>query len=182
MLAIPSQTIHTPTAETDGLSIDVPAAFKVANQSHSENVNLVEIIRPPETLETWSQLISVATVMHASESTTLSQFYPLWRDGYRDTCPGPNETVVRGTVDGKPALKATLFCPRDPKTGTPESLTIIFVQGDVNIMTVQLAFRRATTSPDNALIQKILKSMKICDARDQIICAARRASGFLPYG
>ena len=181
MLAVALQGVHTPTAETEGVSVDAPSTFVVANRSNNGRMNLIEMVRPPETVDNWSELISVATVMHASEGATLNQFYPMWRDGYRTTCPGPNETVARGTVDGKPALKAVFQCPVDPRTGKPESLTAMFIQGDVNLMTVHFAFRRSMTIADKAMVQKALKTLKVCDARDDP-CLARRASGFLPNG
>ena len=175
------QGVRTPDAENEGISVDAPASFAVANRSNNDRINLVELVRPPETVDNWSELISVVTMMHASEGTTLNQFYPMWRNEYRDTCPGPNETVVRGTVDGKPALKATFECPRDPQTGQPESLVVIYVQGDVNFLSVQFAFRRPMTGADKALVQKVMKTLKICDARDNA-CFARQARGFLPNG
>lgn len=180
-IALVSQGVRTPTAETEGVSVDAPSAFIVANRSNNGQMNLIEMVRPPETVDSWSQLISVATVMHATEGTTLSQFYPMWRDDYRATCPGPNETVTKGTVDGKPAIKAEFHCPVDPKTGKPESLAIIFIQGDVNLMTVQFAFRRSMTGADKAMVYKALKTLKVCDSRDDA-CFARRASGFLANG
>jgi hypothetical protein len=48
-------------------------------------------------------------------------------------------------------------------------------------MTVHFAFRRSMTIADKAMVQKALKTLKICDARDEL-CLARRASGFLPNG
>ena len=182
MFVAAAQGRHTPTAETEGLSVDAPDSFVVANQGATGALNLIEMVRPPETLETWSQMISVATLSNASQSTTVKQFYPIWRQGYRETCPGPRETVVNGTVDGKPALKATFYCPRDAKTDAPESLTILFVQGEVNFLTVQLSFRRAMTSADKALVQRVTKSLKVCDSRERASCSARRPTGFLPQG
>jgi len=90
MLTVALQGVHTPTAETEGVSVDAPSTFVVANRSNNGRMNLIEMVRPPETVDNWSELISVAIVMHASEGATLNQFYPMWRDGYRTTCPGPN--------------------------------------------------------------------------------------------
>ena len=181
MLAVASQGIHTPTAETEGVSVDAPGTFVIGNRGNDGRMNLIEMVKPPETVDNWSELISVMTLMHATEGTTLNQFYPIWRDGYRETCPGPNETLTKGTVDGKPAIKALFHCPVDPKTGKPENMAIVFIEGDVNLMSVQFAFRRPMTNADNAMIAKVFKTLKICDARDDA-CFARRASGFLPKG
>jgi hypothetical protein len=180
-LVVASQGVQTPTAETEGLSIEAPASFVVGHRDNDDTINVVELVKPPETVDSWSQLISVATIMHASETSTLARFYAMWRDQYRETCPGPNETVVRGTVDGRLALKATFQCPLDHKTGKPESLTVVFVQGQVNLLTAQMAFRRSMTASDKAMVNQMLKSMKLCDARDKP-CFARPARGFLPDG
>lgn len=182
MLAAAWQGVHRPTAETDGVSVDAPGGFVVGHQDAQDGLSLIEMVRPPETVENWSQMISVATLMNFSQRSSLKQFYSLWRENYRATCPGPGETLVRGTVDNRPALKATFHCPRDLKTGKPESLTLIYIQGEVNLFSIHLAFRRPMTALDSRLVQSVLKSIKVCDSRDRAACSKRRATGFLPVG
>jgi len=60
MLAVALQGVHTPTAETEGVSVDAPSTFVVANRSNNGRMNLIEMVRPPETVDNWSELISVA--------------------------------------------------------------------------------------------------------------------------
>ena len=181
LLAFALQGAHAPTAETEGVSVDAPGTFVIGNRDNDGRMSLIEMVKPPETVDNWSELISVSTVMHATEGNTLNRIYPIWRDGYRETCPGPNETLTKGTVDGKPAIKALFHCPVDPKTGKSENMAIIFIQGDVNLMSVQFAFRRPMTNADNAMITKVIRTLKVCDSRDER-CFGRRPSGFLPNG
>jgi hypothetical protein len=88
------------------------------------------------------------------------------------------DSLIRGSVDGHPAIRGTLSCPRNPQTGKAENLTAFLVQGDANLMMAQVAFRHAVTPPDTALIERIEESLKVCDQRTLDSCSARKAAGF----
>ena len=180
LLPVAAQSTGAPTADSEGVMVGAPSSFKIANQGNDGALNLIEMVRPPETLDNWSEMISVITL--SDQAVPLDDFYSSWRAGYRAACPGGTENVVNGTVDSNPALKATLSCTRDPKTGKPESVTMVFVQGHINLLAVEMAFRRSMTAADQALVHQIVTSMKICQAGGRTACAARRAFGFLPEG
>jgi hypothetical protein len=79
-----------------------------------------------------------------------------------------------------PALRATLSCPKNPQTGKAENLEAFLVQGQANMMMVQVAFRRSITPADDALVKRVAGSLKVCDQRTLSSCSARKATGFLP--
>lgn len=177
MLAVPGDRI-VPTDSTEELSIRIPTNFEEGHRASDESTELVELVETPETVENWSKLITVFTFFNVTKGNSLEQIYAVWLKGYRQICPGPPETVRNGTVDGRPALESTLFCPADPKTGKPESLTAIFVKGEANLLGVQVAFRRSMTSADKALVHQVVASMKVCDAMATTDCSVRKATGF----
>ncbi|MBA2466381.1 MAG: hypothetical protein H0V46_02095 [Sphingomonas sp.] len=161
------------------LGIDVPDEFEVGHQARNDALHLMELVDPPETVDTWSKLITSMLMFNAAERGVES-FYAQWRDRLRSACTGMTETSVKGLVDGLPALRGTLSCPRNPQTGKPENLEAVVVQGVVNLMMVQVAFRRSMTPADKALIERVAGSVKVCDQRTLVACSARKATGFVP--
>ena len=89
------------------------------------------------------------------------------------------DQAVRGSVDGRPAIRAALSCPKNPQTGKPENLSAFLVQGDANLMMAQVAFRHAMNPPDTALAERVQGSLKVCDQRTLETCSVRKATGFV---
>ncbi|WP_332811442.1 hypothetical protein [Sphingomonas sp.] len=174
-----AQAADAPTSRTEMLGINVPDEFEMGHQARNDTLQIMELVEPPETVETWSKLITSMMFFNAAHQG-MDAFYGQWRDGLRAACEGITDTVVKGTVDGMPALRATLACPKNAKTGKPENLEAIVVQGRANMMIVQVAFRRPITPDDAALIERVAGSMKVCDQRTLPLCSARKAIGFLP--
>jgi hypothetical protein len=116
----------------------------------------------------------------AAQRGNVEGFYGQWRDSMRRACVGLNDIMVRGVVDGRPAIRGTLSCPNNPQTGNPENLEAVLVQGEVNLMMVQLAFRRAITVADTALVRRVTSSLKVCDQRTLRYCSERKTVGFQP--
>lgn len=167
------------TAQTEMLGIDVPDEFEVGYQARGDTTQIMELVEPPETVDSWSKLVTGLIFLNAAQRG-LDSFYGQWRDNMRRSCAGMTNTMVRGSVDGMPALRATFSCPKNPQTGEPENLETVLVQGRVNLMMVQVAFRRSVTPADIALIERVAGSMKVCDQRALSSCSARTATGFLP--
>lgn len=167
------------TAQTEMLGIDVPEEFEVGYQARNDTTQIMELVEPPETVDSWSKLVTNLMFFNAAQGG-LDSFYGQWRDNMRRSCTGMTNTMVKETVDGMPALRATFSCPKSPQTGGPEILETVLVQGRVNLMMVQVAFRRPVTAADTALIERVSGSMKICDQRTLASCSARTATGFLP--
>jgi hypothetical protein len=179
LLAAAVSAQSTPTASTEMLGIDVPDEFQIGHHQRNDTVEIIELVEPPETVDNWSKLITSLMFFDAAE-TGLEVFYARWRDGLRDGCPGMKDQAVRGSVDGRPAIRAALSCPKNPQTGKPENLSAFLVQGDANLMMAQVAFRHAVTPPDTALAERVKGSLKVCDQRTLETCSARKATGFVP--
>ena len=173
--AIAGQSV--PTASTEMLAIDVPDEFQVGNHQRNDKLEILELVEPPETVDNWSKLIT-SLMLFSAAYEGLDAYYARWRDGLRDACPGMNDIVVQGNVDGHPAIRGVLSCPKNPQTGKPEYLSAFLVQGDANLMIAQVAFRHSVTAQDTALIERVAGSLKVCDQRTLGECSARKATGF----
>jgi hypothetical protein len=169
-----------PTARTEMLGSNVPDEFQTGYHARNDTQEMTELVVPPETVETWSKLITLQMFFGAAQRINAEGFYGRWRDSMRAGCAGLTDTMVRGVVDGKPAIRGTLFCPNNPQTGKPENLEAVLVQGDVNLMMVQIAFRHSITATDTALIRRVTGSLKVCDQRALASCSARKGTGFQP--
>jgi hypothetical protein len=166
------------TSSTEMLGIDAPDEFQIGNHQRNDKAEIIELVKPPETVDNWSKLITSFMFFDAAQSG-LDAFYARWRDKMRNACPGITDTSVRGSVDGHPAISGTLSCPKNPETGKPENVSVFLVQGDANLMMAQVAFRHSITPSDTVLIEHIAGSLKVCDQRTLELCSARKATGFL---
>lgn len=174
------QAGSAPTAETEMLRIDVPDDFDIGYRARNDAQQMIEMVVPPETVEAWTTLITSQMFFNAARRPGLDGFYQTWRGSMYRACPGLTDTLIRGMVDGKPALRGRLSCPNNPHTGKPENLEAVLIQGDANLMMVQVAFKHTIAPPDIALIDRITRSLKVCDQRTLTACSARKATGFLP--
>lgn len=173
------QAGSAPTADTEMLRIDVPDAFDIGYRARNDAQQIIEMVVPPETVEAWTTLITSQMFFNAARRTSLDGFYQTWRGSMHRACPGLTDTLIRGMVEGKPALRGRLSCPNNPQTGKPENLEAILIQGDANLMMVQIAFKHSIAPRDIALIDRVTRSLKVCDQRMLAACSARKATGFL---
>lgn len=181
LVALPAgQADAPPTAQSEMLRIDVPDDFEIGYRARNDAQQMIEMVVPPETVEGWTTLITTQMFFNAARRPGLEAFYRTWRGNMYRACPGLIDTLIRGTVDGKPALRGRLSCPNNPQTGKPENLDTVLIQGDANLMMVQVAFKHLIAPRDTALIDRIARSLKVCDQRTLVVCAARKATGFLP--
>ncbi len=180
LASLPIQPADSTTAQTEMLGSDVPDEFKTGYHARNDAQEMTELVAAPETVENWSRLITLQMFFGAAPRVSAEGFYGQWRDSMRRACAGLTDTMVRGTVDGRPAIRGTLSCPNNPQTGKPENLEAVLVQGDVNLMMVQVAFRRPPTAADAALVRRVVGSLKVCDQRALRSCSARKAAGFQP--
>jgi hypothetical protein len=168
----------TPPVSTEMLAINVPDEFQVGSHQRNAKAEIMELVEPPETVDTWTKLVT-SFMFFDGARTGLDVIYTRWLAGMRNACPGIKDTSVRGSVDGHPAIRGTLSCPKNSQTGKPENLSAVAVQGDANVMMAQVAFRHAVSASDTALIERVTGSLKVCDQRTLDACSARKATGFL---
>jgi len=167
------------TAATEMLGTDVPNNFEVGYRAENAEQEIIEVVEPPETVENWTKLVTLQLFRGKGGPGAGEDFYGIWRNLMRNSCPGLTESSIRGTVDGKPAIRGSLSCPNNPKTGKPENLIAVVVEGDANLMMVQVAFKHPIGPKDNALVNRITGTLKVCEKRAFTACSARKPTGFI---
>jgi hypothetical protein len=179
LAALAGESMGPATAATEMLGTDAPDEFEIGYQTRSDTQSIIELVDPPETVQDWSRLITLQLFYNAAQTPGLETYFSRWRDAMKGSCVGMTDTVERGTVDGRPAIKASMSCSKNSQTGKPENLGAVLVQGEVNLAMVQVAFRRPMNSDDAALIDRITGSLKLCDQRNFDACSGRKATGFI---
>ena len=179
LAALAAEPSLPPTAETELLGIDAPDEFEVGYQARNAEQSIIELVDPPETVDTWSRLITLQLFFNGTRTLGLNAFYSRWRQSMFQACAGMTDSMEVGTVDGRRAIRGNLSCPLNPQTGKPENLQAVLVEGQVNLVMVQVAFRQPIAADDTALIQRISGSLKLCDERTFASCSERKATGFV---
>lgn len=166
-----------PAALTELLGVDVPDEFQIGNHQRNSQTEIIELVVPPDTVNDWSKLITELALFRAAQVGP-DLFYYRWLNAMRSACPGLKDTMLHGTVDGRPAIRGNLSCPLNPRTQKPENLSAFLVQGDADLLMVQVAFRHAVTPADAALISRVAGTLKMCDQKRMDLCSARKGTGF----
>ena len=161
------------------LGVDVPHGFRIGNHQRNEKAEIVELVAPPETVDDWSRLITELSFFRGARVGPES-FYARWVNAMRNACPELEEKSLHGTIDGHNAIRGDLSCPFNQQTRKPENPTVFLVQGDVDLLMAQVAFRRPVTLADTSLINHIAGSLKLCERTHMDLCSARKRSGFRP--
>ena len=168
-----------PITSTQILGVDVPDDFQIGNHQRNDRTEIIEIVEPPETVENWSKLVTELAFFRTAQIGS-EVFYEHWLNAMRRACPNMKDSLIRGSVDGHPAIRGNLSCPNNPQTGRSENLNAFLVQGDTDLMMAQVAFRHSITLADTVLINRIARSLKVCDQKRMDACSKRKATGFRP--
>lgn len=166
-----------PVVSTEILGVNVPDEFQIGNHKRNDHGEIIELVDPPETVDNWSRLITELAFFRGAQVGS-DVFYDRWLTAMRRACPNMKDTLLRGTVDGHPAIRGDLSCPNNPQTAKPENLSAFLVQGDTDLLMVQVAFKHTITPADAVLIKRVAASLKVCDQKRMDLCSARKGTGF----
>jgi hypothetical protein len=97
--AVAPEPADAPTAQTEMLGIDVPDEFEVGHQGRNASLQMVELVEPPETVETWSKLVTSVMFFDAAHRG-VEPFYQQWRDHMGRSCAGMTDGVAKGRSTG----------------------------------------------------------------------------------
>ena len=178
----PAAAQNSATARTEILRTDVPDEFEVGFDAQNQDQAIIELVRPPETVNSWTTLITLQLFYDRTQDGAMNTFHDWWSQSMQRACPGSSYRSVNGTVDGMPAIRVAFTCSLNPQTGKPENLEGVIVQGQANLMMVQVAFRQSIEAGDTALVERVAGGLKVCDQRSLDACSARKATGFIPGG
>jgi hypothetical protein len=181
-LAAPDAAPPPPIVQEQAISFDVPDAFKPGWHQHNDRIDMIEFVVPPETVETWTRMVTSQVLTGAALRIDLEDFYTNWRRGLAANCPQLTASETWGQVDEVRAIRADLVCALNPKTGKPEYLSATMISGRENFFILQVAFRHPIGKGDQKLIDHVTQSLKVCDGEDRKACGARKWVGFVATG
>jgi hypothetical protein len=177
IIASPAQPTPIPP-EAEMFRHMVPPGHYIGYQLGDRQLQLKELVERPETVDNWTRLIT-DQIFFGQADQAGERFTRGWLGRLREACPAMTSATIKGTVDGLPALRLDVQCPRHPQTGKPEIITAVAIQGRANLMLMEITLRRQPTADDLALVGQLTSTLMVCDTRASAACAARSATGFV---
>ena len=149
----------------ENLLITFPQGFKVANDQKANGVHLSEMIPKGESLDDWTQMVTVQ-IFFGAASLTPRGFEETMEASWKASCPGASRAhVADGTENGYPFNLWVLACPRNPASGKPETTLLKAIAGNDSFYLVQKAFRSKPTMDEVGAATAWLRKIEVCDSR-----------------
>ncbi len=155
-----------PSVQDENLLFAPPRSFKVGYQSSRDNLSMTEFVPQNESVEDWSEMLTVQVFRHAAvEAPTFLQGLG---SRYMKDCPG---TVVEkgrmftGTSNGYVVAMLVLRCPNNPSTDKPETTIFRIIKGNDALYSVQHAWRLVPSDEQMAAAMKAMGNVIVCDTR-----------------
>lgn len=154
--------------EAENLLFAPPKEFKVGFQSDHDNRSMTEFVPTSETVDDWTEMLTVQIYHHATVDA--ATFLQGVGKRYVDACPGTTVEkggVFTGTVNGYVVSMLLLKCPRNPSTAKPETTAFRVIKGNDALYSVQHAWRSVATDQQLADAMHSLAKVVVCDTRTQ---------------
>jgi hypothetical protein len=164
-------------AQTETFLLRMPEGFKLGWQKG----NWAEWIPISETVEEWSEMITIQTY-HVSPSVSQEQFLQGIAVGWMKACPEtPAQKMFSGQTNGYSVSMLLLSCPRNAKTGRPETTAFRVILGNDALYSIQRAFRSVPQGDQLAVAMKFLGTVSVCDSeRPGHPCPSAAPNGSAP--
>jgi hypothetical protein len=164
--------------ENENLPVTMPQDFKIGYKSSHDSMYMQEWVRKNETVDNWSELITIEIVYGKHFDTGL--FLKMIGGRWLTDCPGskPNN-IYTGQANGYKVSMFILNCPLNPKTMKPENTTFRAIQGNDSFYLVQWATKFDITPEQRENITKFFSTVNVCDTRtSEHPCPDLKAQGF----
>jgi hypothetical protein len=150
--------------DAENLLFSPPKDFKIGFQSNRDNRLMTEWVPTAETVEDWTQMLTVQIYRGAAvDSATFLQGVG---KRYMDTCPGTTaKGIFTGQVNGYVVSMLVLKCPKNPATGKPETTAFRVIKGNDALYSVQRAWRAVPSDQDVDDVMHALAKVTVCDTR-----------------
>jgi len=148
----------------ENLLVDMPPGFKVGYQDSRNGVKLAEWIPVSETVQNWSEMVTVQIFSKRSDldpAQFLHKIEEQWLTACKGSAPVP---TVTGKANGYVVSMVLLRCPLLPSTGKPETTMFRAIKGNESFYLVQRAVRSLPSQDQLERIKQYLGSANVCDA------------------
>jgi len=151
--------VATAQVRTEKFLLQMPKGFRLGWQKEA----WAEWIPAAESIDDWSEMITVQTY-HLSPSVSQTQFLQGVAAGWMKACPEtPVQKIFSGRTNGYPVSMLLLSCPRNPKTGKPETTAFRVILGNDALYSIQRAFRSVPQPDQLASAMEFLGTVSLCD-------------------
>jgi hypothetical protein len=150
--------------DAENLLVAPPKDFKIGFQSNHDNRLMTEWVPAAETVEDWTQMLTVQIYRGATvdAATFLQRVGKL----YTDDCPGTTaKGIYTGQVNGYVVSMLLLKCPKNPGTGKPETTAFRVIKGKDALYSVQRAWRADPSDQEVDDVLHALAKVTVCDTR-----------------
>ncbi len=153
-----------PSIEAENLLFSPPKDFKIGFQSQRNNSLMTEWVPATETVEDWTQMLTVQ--IYRGATVDPATFLQGVGKRYMDSCPGTTaKGIYTGQVNGYIVSMLLLKCPNNPGTGKPETTAFRVIKGNDALYSVQRAWRAVPSDHDVDEVMRFLAKVTVCDTR-----------------
>jgi hypothetical protein len=150
--------------DAENLLFAPPKDFKVGFQSNHDNRLMTEWVPAAETVEDWTQMLTVQ--IYRGAAVDAATFLQGVGKRYMDACPATTaKGIFTGQVNGYVVSMLLLKCPQNPGTGKPETTAFRVIKGTDALYSVQHAWRAVPSDQDLDAAMRALAKVTVCDTR-----------------
>jgi hypothetical protein len=150
--------------DAENLLFAPPKDFKIGYQSNHDNRMMTEWVPTAETVQDWTQMLTVQIFRGATVDA--ATFLQGVGKRYMDACPGTTaKGVFTGQINGYVVSMLLLQCPKNPGTGKPETTAFRVIKGKDALYSVQHAWRAVPSAQDVDAAMHALAKVTVCDTR-----------------
>ncbi len=150
--------------EAENLLLSPPKTFKIGFQSNHDNRLMTEWVPAAETVESWTQMVTVQ--VYRGAKIDAPAFLQDVGKRYMDACPGTTvKGIFTGQANGYVVSMLLLKCPNNPGTGKPETTAFRVIKGNDALYSVQHAWRSVPSDQDLDDVMHALAKVAVCDTR-----------------
>jgi hypothetical protein len=143
----------------------IPAGFKMGSQIDHDRVTTLEWVRETESVQTWTELVTVQIDRRANAMTPAQVLQGIGKK-WLTACKGSavNQMPDR-QANGYPVSMLLVQCPLNAATGKPETTVLRVIKGGDALYSVQKTFRFDPSNDQIRQIMKYLNTVNVCDTR-----------------
>jgi hypothetical protein len=150
--------------DAENLIVTQPPGWKVGSQMSHDNRSTAEWVPASETVDDWTQMITIGVYRHATvdAATFLQRITQRWLAA----CPGSQaKGIVTGQTNAYVVSMQVLTCPKNTVTGKPEVTAFRAIKGQDALYSVQRAFRSIPNDAEFNDTIHFLSTVTVCDTR-----------------
>jgi hypothetical protein len=157
-------TVGQSLLDAENLLFSPPKDFKIGFQTNRDNRLMTEWVPAAETVDDWTQMLTVQIFRGASVDA--ESFLRGVGKRYMDACPGTSaKGIFTGRINGYVVSMLLLKCPKNPGTGKPETTAFRVINGQDALYSVQRAWRDVPSEKDLDDVMHTLAKVTVCDTR-----------------